>query len=131
MPDAVMSTTQSLITKARRLRADLAAVIEDARAQVWRSRELLLARYPQIRPIGGGSDDARNGAEKTRSLTRDTIVRFLEEQRGEVFCADCITRRLCPGKNIDVAMRHLEGNGLRRRHGQCSACGKSRLVSGL
>ncbi len=97
--------------------------------------EACLAMGRTFRLDGGGpafeSVPSRNGHEKTRSLTRDVIVRFLEERRGDVFCADCITKHLFGGKNIDVAMRHLEGNGLRRHHGRCSACEKSRLVSGL
>src|SRR6266542_3585041 len=66
-----------------------------------------------------------------RRVTQHAILRFLGEQTGKAFCADCISTRLFGGKNIDVAMRHLEGNGALRRHGVCSSCGKRRLVAGL
>jgi hypothetical protein len=73
---------------------------------------------------------ARPGATRPRG-TQHAIMSFLTQRAGEGFCADCITRRLFTGKNIDVAMRHLEGNGVHRRHARCSACGKLRLVAGL
>lgn len=66
-----------------------------------------------------------------RRVTQHAILRFLGEQTGKAFCADCISTRLFGGKNIDVAMRHLEGNGAVRRHGVCASCGKRRLVAGL
>ena len=66
-----------------------------------------------------------------RRVTQHAILRFLGEQTGKTFCADCISTRLFGGKNIDVAMRHLEGNGAARRHGICASCGKRRLVAGL
>ena len=66
-----------------------------------------------------------------RRVTQHAILRFLGEQTGKAFCADCISTRLFGGKNIDVAMRHLEGNGAVRRHGVCAGCGKRRLVAGL
>lgn len=66
-----------------------------------------------------------------RRVTQHAILRFLGEQTGKAFCADCISTRLFGGKHIDVAMRHLEGNGAARRHGICSGCVKRRLVAGL
>ena len=66
-----------------------------------------------------------------RRVTQHAILRYLGEQTGKAFCADCIATRLFGGKNIDVAMRHLEGNGAVRRHGVCASCGKRRLVAGL
>src|SRR5207237_9972386 len=63
--------------------------------------------------------------------TRHSIRRFLGEHPGSAFCTDCITAGLFPGKNIDVAMRLLEGNGVHRRNGRCSCCGKMRLVASL
>jgi hypothetical protein len=77
-------------------------------------------------------DAAAAHPEATRPRrTQHAIMSFLTQRAGEGFCADCITRRLFTGKNIDVAMRHLEGNGVHRRHARCSACGKLRLVAGL
>jgi hypothetical protein len=78
--------------------------------------------------------DAGNGSHPGTPRPRGTqyaILNFLGQHRGATFCADCIAARLFPGKNIDVAMRHLEGNGMNRHHGRCSACGKSRLVASL
>jgi hypothetical protein len=70
--------------------------------------------------------------EATRPrVTQDTILGFLRQQPGRAFCAECIRRGILAGKNIDVALRHLEGNGMPRRHARCSACGKLRLVAGL
>jgi hypothetical protein len=63
--------------------------------------------------------------------TRHVILSFLGQHPGSAFCAHCIAAKLFPGKNIDVAMRHLEGDGIYRRHDQCSACGKPRLVASL
>ena len=70
--------------------------------------------------------------ERTRrGVTQHAILRFLGEHPGKAFCADCIATRLFGGKNVDVAMRHLEGNDVVRQHGVCSACGKRRLVARL
>ena len=63
--------------------------------------------------------------------TQHAILNFLGQQPGSAFCADCIATKLFPGKNIDVAMRHLEGSGMYRRHGRCTACEKMRLVASL
>ena len=66
-----------------------------------------------------------------RRVTQHAILRFLRDHAGKVFCADCISTRVLGGKNIDVAMRHLEGNGVARRHASCAGCGKRRLTAGL
>ena len=64
--------------------------------------------------------------------TQRAILNFLGQQPGNAFCSDCIAAKVFAGKkNIDVAMRLLEGNGTYRRHDRCSACGKSRLVASL
>jgi hypothetical protein len=63
--------------------------------------------------------------------TQYAILNFLGQHPGKRFCADCVAATLFPGKNIDVAMRQVEGNGVHRRHGACSACGKLRLVASL
>jgi hypothetical protein len=73
-----------------------------------------------------------NGEAATRpNGTRHAIRRFLGQRPGDAFCMDCISATLFPGKNIDVAMRLLEGNGVQRRNGRCSTCGKMRLVAGV
>jgi hypothetical protein len=64
--------------------------------------------------------------------TQHAILNLLGQQPGSAFCSDCIAAKVFTGKkNIDVAMRLLEGNGMYRRHDRCSACGKSRLVASL
>jgi len=72
-----------------------------------------------------------NSSHHTNGATRSAIVSFLEEHRGEAFCSRCISFRLFEGRDIDVAMRHLEGSGLARRHGRCAACGMPRLVASV
>src|SRR5205814_5847158 len=84
---------------------------------------------------GGGGDDGAaelGTANPARPFkTQLTILNFLGQHRGSTFCTECIAAKLFPGQTIDVAMRTLEGNGLRRLHGPCSACGKARLVASL
>ncbi len=63
--------------------------------------------------------------------TRQAIRHFLGQRPGTALCTDCITVKLFAGKNIDVAMRVLEGNGVQRRNARCSGCGKLRLVAGV
>jgi len=63
--------------------------------------------------------------------TTAQILRFLHENAGMAFCTRCISERVFDGRNIDVAMRHAEARGMKRHHGQCSACGKPRLVAGV
>ncbi len=81
--------------------------------------------------------DGRATHPSTREVTRPNgtqhaILNFLGQQPGGAFCSDCIATKVFTGKkNIDVAMRLLEGNGMYRRHDRCSACGKSRLVASL
>jgi len=70
--------------------------------------------------------------EATRPrVTQDAILRLLQQHPDRAFCAECISTRLFIGKNIDVALRHLEGNGMHRSHARCSACGKLRLVASM
>ena len=71
-----------------------------------------------------------NGASRPRSTQR-AILGFLEGHAGSAFCASCISAQVVGGKDIDVAMRHLEGSGMLRRHGRCSGCGRLRLVGTL
>jgi hypothetical protein len=61
----------------------------------------------------------------------EIIMEYLGRRRAEAFCAGCIAATLFAGKPVDNALRSLEGQGARRRHDVCSACGKVRLVSGL
>lgn len=79
------------------------------------------------------SDAPRPRSDETtrRRVTQHAILRFLREHAGQAFCADCISTRVLGGKSIDVAMRHLEGNGVDRRHGPCAGCGKRRLLARL
>ena len=70
---------------------------------------------------------ANGGA--TRGTTRREILRFLEQHRDAAFCASCVASQLYGGRDIDVAMRHLEGHGVHRHYGRCSACGLIRLVA--
>ena len=66
-----------------------------------------------------------------RRRTQEAIHRFLTEHRGQAFCAYCIAQDLFHGRDIDVAMRHLEGSGVHRCHSQCDGCGKARLVASV
>jgi hypothetical protein len=63
--------------------------------------------------------------------TQRAILNFLSQHAGAAYCAACLSERLFNGKDIDVAMRHLEGAGVYRRHERCSACRKLRLVASL
>jgi hypothetical protein len=62
--------------------------------------------------------------------TAAIILQFLIEHSGKEFCTGCLSRRLFDGREIDVAMRHLEGQGGIRHHGRCSDCDRARLVAG-
>jgi hypothetical protein len=75
-----------------------------------------------------GSRVARESRPRT---TRQAILQFLQGQPGSAFCAACVSAKLFAGKDIDVAMRHLEGSGVVRQHGRCSECARSRLVASL
>jgi len=63
--------------------------------------------------------------------TQRAILNFLAQHAGSAYCAACISATVLAGKDIDVAMRLLEGNGVYRRHDRCAACGKLRLVASL
>jgi len=63
--------------------------------------------------------------------TRRAILDFLAQHAGSAFCAACVSAAVLDGKDIDVAMRLLEGSGVPRRHARCLACGKLRLVASL
>jgi hypothetical protein len=73
----------------------------------------------------------RGAAPARPRTTQRAILEFLGNHGGSAFCAACISGNLFGGKDIDVAMRHLEGSGVLRRHGRCSTCGRSRLVASL
>jgi hypothetical protein len=72
-----------------------------------------------------------DGAPARPRTTQRTILEFLGAHGGSEVCAACISGTLFAGKDIDVAMRHLEGSGVLRRHGRCSTCGRLRLVASL
>jgi len=74
---------------------------------------------------------SRNGAPTRPRTTQRAILEYLGHHGGSAFCAACISGELFAGKDIDVAMRHLEGSGVLRRHGRCSTCGRLRLVASL
>jgi hypothetical protein len=59
-----------------------------------------------------------------------TVLAFLENHRGEVFCTECVTTAVV-GRDAEPALRMAEGYGAPRRQGWCVKCGKLRLVSGL
>lgn len=63
--------------------------------------------------------------------TQRAILDYLGEHAGAAFCASCVSAALFAGKDIDVAMRHLEGSGVLRRHGKCATCGRMRLVASV
>jgi len=198
-PLAAEQRTRALVARSTALSAELGMLIERSRAGVGRARETvrqsrelaLVAAYPHLRAIVGGSDGpdaaliaaAITGAplcvdciarksgvpqpgveavlavigasisliRRTESCagclaiaqvfglpnggpkrgTRGHIVRFLEEHPGGAFCADCIASHLFGTKNIDVALRQIEGGGVHRRYAACSACGKPRLVASV
>jgi hypothetical protein len=124
-------TTPTLLERSAALQAQLADVVERSRDLVWHAR--LLGGSPRHRspqPVAGGSDENGRG-DRRRSARSDIILRFLEEHRGEAFCADCLSTTLFDGKSVDTAVRQIEGLGARRRYDGCSRCGKERLVSRL
>jgi hypothetical protein len=79
-----------------------------------------------------GEDRKGRRALRCSAMTRsEAILRFLEQHRGEMFCADCLADALFPTKFVYSAIVQLEGAGTHRSEGRCSACGKRRLVSGV
>jgi hypothetical protein len=102
--------------------ANIALVVETGRCDAC-LETMTTVRLDSHRP---GIDEATRPR-----VTRDAILRFLRQHPDRAFCADCISTTIFAGKNIDVAMRHLEGNGVHRWHARCSACAKLRLVAGL
>jgi hypothetical protein len=60
-----------------------------------------------------------------------TILRFLDDHRGAAFCTRSIAVKVAEGRDIDVTMRHVEGSGVIRRHGQCAACRLPCLVASV
>jgi hypothetical protein len=78
-------------------------------------------------PISGGSDGEPRGPKLSA-----VIVAFLREHRGEAFCAGCLALKIKGTRDLaSAAIFEIEGWGVRRRHGVCSACGNRRLVAGL
>jgi len=59
------------------------------------------------------------------------VLAFMHEHIGEEFCARCLSTRLVDGRDIDVALRYVEGRGIVRHHGRCAECGLKRLVAGV
>jgi len=80
----------------------------------------------------GDATHLSTGETPRPNETRHAILNFLGKHPGIAFCADCIAAKLFGGKkNIDVALRHLEGNGMHRHNGRCSVCEKLRLAASL
>ena len=79
------------------------------------------------------NDEAADSHETARSNgTQRAILNFLSQHAGSAYCAACISAEVFgDGRNIDVALRHLEGNGVYRRHERCSACRRVKLVASL
>ncbi len=78
-------------------------------------------------PISGGS-----GGEPRGPKLSAVIVAFLREHRGEAFCAGCLALKIKGTRDLaSAAIFEIEGWGVRRMHGVCSACGNRRLVAGL
>jgi hypothetical protein len=74
---------------------------------------------------------SRVAGESRPRTTQQAILQFLRRHAGSAFCAACVSAKLFAGKDIDVAMRHLEGSGVLRQHGRCSECARARLVASL
>jgi hypothetical protein len=66
----------------------------------------------------------------TRTASHD-LWRFLEAHPGEMFCTQCLTRRVGGIARLDRAVIAAEGRGATRRQGACRSCGKRRLVCGF
>ena len=64
-------------------------------------------------------------------IHNEAVWQFLNGQRGQMFCAQCIGNAVLAGKRIDYAIMRAEGRGAIRRHGPCATCGKDRLLCGL
>jgi hypothetical protein len=75
---------------------------------------------------------AVTGAPTQRPTTvAGRVLAFLHEHIREEFCARCLSTRLVDGRDIDVALRYVEGRGVVRHHGRCAECGLKRLVAGV
>ena len=61
----------------------------------------------------------------------EAVWRFLDGQRGQMFCSQCIGKAALADKRIDSALMSAEGRGAIRRYGTCVTCGKDRLLCGL
>lgn len=61
----------------------------------------------------------------------EAVWQFLDGQRGQMFCAQCIGKAVLAVKRIDHAIMRAEGRGAIRRYGPCVTCGKDRLLCGL
>lgn len=61
---------------------------------------------------------------------RDSLVAFLASQPGRAVCAACLGRAIdIPEKRAHELSVRLEADPrLTRRHGECSACAKPRIV---
>jgi ribosomal protein L34E len=66
-------------------------------------------------------------------ILRQRVVALLRSRPGEPLCVSCVAQHLgVRHKNAHEAMLKLEAHrGFHRAYGQCSTCGKTRMVSGV
>jgi hypothetical protein len=110
IPVGTALLTPLLIGKSMALRADLAAVIEQSREVLWRSRELQLLAYPRIRPIrGGSSEDA--------GLLSTLII-------GVSLCSECLAKKSgISVSDVEATLKTIAGAvALRVETRRCDAC---------
>ncbi|MBI2202242.1 MAG: hypothetical protein HYU41_00035 [Candidatus Rokubacteria bacterium] len=67
------------------------------------------------------------------SILRQRVISLMQSRPGERLCASCVAEQLgVRHKNAHEAMLKLEAHlGFRRGYGRCSACDKTRMVSGV
>jgi hypothetical protein len=70
-------------------------------------------------------------AAPTPARQNDVVWAFLERHRGTMHCTQCIANALTATRRIDRAILAAEGRGARRQYGNCTVCGKERLLCGL
>jgi hypothetical protein len=63
---------------------------------------------------------------------RDRVVELLKSRDGSDLCVGCLAKTLAvPHKSAHESLLKLEAQpGFKRRYGQCSECGKTRIVTG-
>jgi hypothetical protein len=104
--------TPSLIVKSATLRAAIAGEIAHSHAPRWRTRDLLLAPYPSIRPIAGGIDPDAS-----------LVLEVLATTSGAV-CLDCLVRKTwVPALTVaDVLQRFNDVVTISAAMARCDGC---------